>query len=201
VRVPFDRRTLLKSASVVVLSPVACKDEKTTEEKAAMPPAGASATESATPTTTAAPLAESVLLTLAAVAERILPSDESGPGAREANVGAYLAKTLVDPRMKNLVPLMNRASGFLVRYAQSEKKKTRFTELSDDEKDDVLNRLAENKMRPDGFSGQAFMQVMVALTLEGFLGDPRHGGNRDRVAWKWLGYDDAQGRAAVFGGR
>jgi gluconate 2-dehydrogenase gamma chain len=196
---PFDRRTLLKSAGIAVaMTPLACKDDSsTTAAVSAKDPV-----EAPSPSASAAPpaLAQTVLDTLSAVAARILPSDDVGPGAREANVGAYLSKTLADPRMRNLVPLMNRASGYLVRYAQSELKKTRFTDLTDDEQDEILTRMAENKVRPDGFSGPAFMQVMVALTLEGFLGDPRHGGNKDRVAWNWLGYDDTRGRAAVFGG-
>jgi len=190
---PFDRRTLLKSATVAVAAaPLACTDDKKKIEDSPPPSTGAAPAGAA--------LAEPVLRTLEAVASRVLPSDELGPGAREANVGRALRTTLADPRMKNLVPLMNRASGFLVRYAQSEKKKADFVALSVEEQDEILNRLATNAARPDGFSGQAFMQVMVALTLEGFLGDPRHGGNKDKVAWKWLKYDDAQSRAALFGG-
>lgn len=196
---PFDRRTLLKSAGVAVaMAPLACKDEAVPEPRVGPPTPEAPSSSNAAQK--GLPLAAPVLQTLAAVAARILPSDDTGPGAREANVGAYLEKTLADPRMRNLVPIMNRASGFLVRYAQSEKKGQLFVELTDDEQDEILTKLAENQVRPDGFSGQAFMQVMVALTLEGFLGDPRHGGNKDRVAWNWLGYDDMRGRAAVFGG-
>lgn len=192
---PFDRRTLLKSATIAAAAaPLACKNDPKAEH-AIDPKAPAPTTSAAGPA-----LAEPVLRTLEAVAFRILPSDELGPGAREANVGDSLRKTLGDPRMKNLVPLMNRASGFLVRYAQSEKKKPDFVALTVEEQDDILTRLATNGARPDGFSGQAFMQVMVALTLEGFLGDPRHGGNKDKVAWAWLKYDDEASRAALFGG-
>jgi gluconate 2-dehydrogenase gamma chain len=28
--------------------------------------------------------------------------------------------------------------------------------------------------------------MLVSHTMEGFYGDPRHGGNRDRVSWKML---------------
>ncbi|HEY1099925.1 MAG TPA: hypothetical protein VGF99_13405, partial [Myxococcota bacterium] len=33
-----------------------------------------------------------------------------------------------------------------------------------------------------------FVRVVLALTLEGFLGDPRHGGNHDGVGWRFVGY-------------
>ncbi|HVN05375.1 MAG TPA: gluconate 2-dehydrogenase subunit 3 family protein [Bryobacteraceae bacterium] len=32
-----------------------------------------------------------------------------------------------------------------------------------------------------------FFDLLVAHTMQGFYGDPRHGGNRERVSWKMLG--------------
>jgi gluconate 2-dehydrogenase gamma chain len=32
-----------------------------------------------------------------------------------------------------------------------------------------------------------FFDLLVAHTMQGFYGDPRHGGNRDRASWKMLG--------------
>jgi gluconate 2-dehydrogenase gamma chain len=29
--------------------------------------------------------------------------------------------------------------------------------------------------------------MLVAHAMQGFYGDPRHGGNRERVSWKMLG--------------
>jgi hypothetical protein len=50
-------------------------------------------------------------------------------------------------------------------------------------------------MRPDGFAGPTFVRVALALTLEGFLGDPRHGGNKDGIGWRFVGHSP-DGRAA-----
>jgi gluconate 2-dehydrogenase gamma chain len=36
--------------------------------------------------------------------------------------------------------------------------------------------------------GADFVDALVILTLEGFLGDPRYGGNRGTVGWTWAGY-------------
>jgi gluconate 2-dehydrogenase gamma chain len=32
-----------------------------------------------------------------------------------------------------------------------------------------------------------FFDMLVAHTMQGFYGDPRHGGNRERASWKMLG--------------
>jgi gluconate 2-dehydrogenase gamma chain len=32
-----------------------------------------------------------------------------------------------------------------------------------------------------------FFDLLVAHTMQGFYGDPRHGGNRDRASWRMLG--------------
>lgn len=41
-----------------------------------------------------------------------------------------------------------------------------------------------------------FFDLLVAHAMQGFYGDPRHGGNRDRVSWKMLGlpYPPLRGR-------
>lgn len=41
-----------------------------------------------------------------------------------------------------------------------------------------------------------FFDLLVAHTMQGFYGSPRHGGNRDRASWKMLGvaYPPVRGR-------
>ena len=46
------------------------------------------------------------------------------------------------------------------------------------------------------------MRVLTSLTLEGFLGDPIYGGNRDGVGWKMIGFTPQQpGPRCPYGGR
>ena len=33
---------------------------------------------------------------------------------------------------------------------------------------------------------KAFFDLVLAHTMQGFYGDPRHGGNREAVSWKML---------------
>jgi gluconate 2-dehydrogenase gamma chain len=41
-----------------------------------------------------------------------------------------------------------------------------------------------------GVEPKAFFRMLRDHTMMGFYGDPRHGGNRERVAWKMLGLQD-----------
>jgi len=55
-----------------------------------------------------------------------------------------------------------------------------FRQLNAAQQDDVLTGLDENK--------DPFFTLLVAHTMEGFYGHPRHGGNKDSVGWKVLGF-------------
>jgi gluconate 2-dehydrogenase gamma chain len=134
-----------------------------------------------------------VLPILVAVADRMMPSDDLGPGAKDAGIEAFLGRTLADPRMRAIKSICTRGAVFLGRAAKKEHGKA-FVELSTQLHDAYVTRLARNEVRPQGFSPQAFVRVMLALTLEGFLGDPRHGGNKDEVGWKFIGGVNWAGR-------
>jgi hypothetical protein len=127
-----------------------------------------------------------VLPILVAIADVLIPADELGPGARAAGCDVYFERALADPRMRGAKNVLTRGSAFLGRLARLEHQKP-FWELGADERDAILRRLANNEVRPNGFQPHAFMRVMLALTLESFLGDPRHGGNKDEVGWKLIG--------------
>ena len=40
----------------------------------------------------------------------------------------------------------------------------------------------------DGLSAQEFFNLLLATTMQGFFSDPIYGGNRDKVAWKMIGF-------------
>ena len=37
-------------------------------------------------------------------------------------------------------------------------------------------------------SAQEFFNLLLATTMQGFFGDPIYGGNRDKAAWKMIGF-------------
>jgi gluconate 2-dehydrogenase gamma chain len=65
-----------------------------------------------------------------------------------------------------------------------------FADLPAAQQLDVLHRIESNpELKP-------FFDLLVAHTMQSFYGDPRHGGNRDRVSWKMVGlpYPPLRGR-------
>jgi gluconate 2-dehydrogenase gamma chain len=40
----------------------------------------------------------------------------------------------------------------------------------------------------DGIGAKGFFERLLSLTMEGFFTDPIYGGNRDKVAWKMIGF-------------
>jgi gluconate 2-dehydrogenase gamma chain len=189
----FDRRSLLLGGATLVVGsslagcpPDAPKDDRGAgkgSQKPADKPNGPDGEMT---------LAD-VLPILVSVCDRLLPADDLGPGAKDAGVDTYLEQALADPRMKAIKSLATRGAVFLGKAAQHEHNKP-FVELTEKQRDDYLLRFAKNEVRPNGFSPQAFVRVMLALTLEAFLGDPRRGGNRDQVGWKFVGGVDWAGR-------
>lgn len=176
----LDRRTLL--GGLVAASLAACAKAPEAEKT---PPSS-----STLPTRDAATAFVPVLV---AIADRLVPSDETGPGAKEANVGAFFTRVFADQRLSTVHPLLKRGCAFVMKVAQSEQKMA-FVDLDAAARDGIIGRLVDNQMRPDGFSGPQFVRIVMALTLEGLLGDPRHGGNEAGIGWKMVGFSP-DGRA------
>ena len=124
---------------------------------------------------------------LVAMAERLVPSDDLGPGAREAQLEPFFRAVFADDRLATVHPLLKRGSAFLMKVARGQANSS-FVGLEPLAQDDLITRLATNQMRPP-FPGPLFVRIVLALTLEGFLGDPKHGGNANKVGWRFVGYD------------
>ncbi len=173
----FDRRTLLSAAAAAALV-AGC----TKAPSAAPPPPAPSP-----PPPSKDKAVEAFVPVLVAMADRLLPKDAWGPGAADADVGTFFRVIFADQRLATIHPLLKRGCSFLMRVAKAESKKA-FAALDDAARDDIIRRLVDNAMRPDGFSGPTFVRIVMALTLEGFLGDPRHGGNKGGIGWKTVGF-------------
>jgi gluconate 2-dehydrogenase gamma chain len=129
---------------------------------------------------------------VAAAAARILPSDASGPGAREAGVAIYIDRQLAGPwgrdeRRYTKGPFDEDAPpemGYQGRatpqqiYRQGLKGLRRFAKLSADEQDEALRRIEPTR----------FFALLRRNTIEGMFCDPMHGGNVDLVGWQMIGF-------------
>ena len=63
-----------------------------------------------------------------------------------------------------------------------------FDRLSAEQQNTLLRDLEGGKAALDGISGQEFFNLLLATAMQGFFADPVYGGNRDKVAWKMVGF-------------
>ena len=123
---------------------------------------------------------------LDAVLARLIPSDEHGPGAREARVIHYIDRglggALASSRDAYLAGL-----AALDRYAQASRG-ARFLDLSDTDRDSVLIDVETGAAT--GFTGSSaqFFAMVLSHTRQGMFGDPYYGGNANFVGWDLIGY-------------
>ncbi len=129
-----------------------------------------------------APFNPAELRALSAAMERVLP------GAVEAGVvdhmRYWMAKDRVFAGVKKEFSL---AVQHLDRVAHEMHGKD-FAACAGEAQDAVLKRFQKGEVKGSGFDGAGFFGRLVTLTLEGFLGDPKYGGNRNGVGWEFIGF-------------
>jgi len=151
-------------------------------------------------------------LFIEAAVERLIPSDETGPGAREAGVANYLDKQLggawgAGERLYRSGPWHQGepTQGYQLPFTPAElfrhalrgirndttQRGTPFHKLSAQDQDTYLKNLQTGDMDLDGVPAKVFFESLWALTLEGYFSDPVYGGNKDMVAWKMIGFPGA----------
>jgi gluconate 2-dehydrogenase gamma chain len=117
---------------------------------------------------------------LAVVLERLIPSDEHGPGAREAGVARYIERSLGAEHREHRDAYFR---GLSAMQASAHARHGSAFALLDGADQDAI--LAESER---GGDGAGFFELVRAHALEGMFGDPRWGGNAGRVGWALLGY-------------
>lgn len=121
---------------------------------------------------------------LEAVCDRIIPSDDEGPGAREAGAIFFIDYVLTHHEPESQ-PKFRAA---LADFAKAAAPKA-FSDLSVEQQIDILKK----HEKTEGF------EVIRAYTLYGFLGDPTYGGNRDEIGWKYIGFENPGMFSPPFG--
>ncbi|MBL4819407.1 MAG: gluconate 2-dehydrogenase subunit 3 family protein [Gammaproteobacteria bacterium] len=141
--------------------------------------------------------------TLEALVDRILPSDENGPGAREARAAHYIDRSLASD---NKEARGGYAIGLTIldEYARSNHGKP-FHQLGASDQDAIITSVIDGDVPGFNPSGRGFFGMVRAHTIQGTFSDPYYGGNRNFVGWDMIGYpgvriaasesDVAQGRA------
>jgi gluconate 2-dehydrogenase gamma chain len=147
----------------------------------------------------------------AAVA-RLIPADDLGPGALEADVpyfidqqlggeygagsryyaqGPFGAATPLQGYQLPLTPRQLYRVGIAATDSYCAEKHGRpFAELEAARQDEVLNGLAgvAGDVKLQEVPGATFFAHLLADTKDGFFADPAYGGNRDMIGWKLVGF-------------
>ena len=122
---------------------------------------------------------------LDAVVARLSPTDEHGPGAREARAARYIDRALGGALSSSREAYR---SGLAAIDAYARTKGGAFTGLSEAAQDGVLSDMERNAATGFTPSSAAFFNLVRTHTWQGMFGDPYYGGNANFVGWDLLGY-------------
>jgi gluconate 2-dehydrogenase gamma chain len=147
---------------------------------------------------------------LDAAVERLIPTDELGPGARDAGVTCYIDRHLCSAwgthgRNYRSGPWLEGApeQGFQSRLTPQEiyrigiheinefcraRYEKLFEHLPAARQDEVLKALEQDKVELPSLSSKVFFDLLWRNAEEGYFADPMYGGNRGKVGWKLLGF-------------
>jgi gluconate 2-dehydrogenase gamma chain len=145
----------------------------------------------------------------AAVA-RIIPTDETGPGATEAGVAAFIDLQLAGAwgdgahlyRQSPFLPGTPQ-QGYQLAFTPAEMLRLGFAKLDESSRkahgaafadltaarqDELLALAEQGKLDFGPLPSAVFFGALLDLAMEGFFGDPIYGGNRDKISWKLVGF-------------
>jgi gluconate 2-dehydrogenase gamma chain len=147
---------------------------------------------------------------LDAALSRLIPADELGPGAKEADVSYYIDRQLCSvwgthgrnyrsgpwldgtPQQgfqSRLIPQeIYRAGIYETNQYCAKQYGKNFEFLTPAQQDEVLQALEHNKVDLPSLSSKLFFDLLWRNTEVGFFADPVYGGNRDKVGWRLLGF-------------
>jgi gluconate 2-dehydrogenase gamma chain len=150
-----------------------------------------------------------------ALVDRLIPPDPQTPGGNDAGCAVFIDRQLAGaygsaeglymrgpfaegtPQQGDQSPLTpavryRRSLAALDKYCRTTYAGKSFTQIPDTEKDKLLSGLEKGDVQLEGASGQAFFELLLQNTQEGFFADPVYGGNRNMVGWKMIGYPGAR---------
>ena len=151
---------------------------------------------------------------IAAAVDTFIPADELTPAGSDCGVGTFIDRQLAGAwgsgaRLYRDGPFFNGKPEHGYQLALTPREFFRagiaaandwtrkiygreFDRLSATDREAALKLLEEGKVEFPGFSSREFFEALLNITMEGFFADPIYGGNRDKVAWKMIGYPGAR---------
>lgn len=148
----------------------------------------------------------------AAVA-RLIPSDELGPGAVDADVPRFIDRQLdgawgAGERLYRSGPWYEGtpSQGYQLPFTPAELFRNALRAVLDDlrrrstadlaamperDQDAYLTALQNGEHDLGGVPANVFFESLLEMTIEGYFCDPVYGGNKDMGAWKMIGFPGA----------
>ena len=145
-----------------------------------------------------------------AVADEMIPADELTPSASECGVVVFIDRQLASAwgggarlyrsgpfraarpeygYQLGLAPRELLAAGVVATNQWTRKQYGHeFDRLAKPRRSEVLKALEAGKAALDGVDAKPFFEALLDLVMEGFFADPMYGGNKDKVAWKMVGF-------------
>jgi gluconate 2-dehydrogenase gamma chain len=147
---------------------------------------------------------------IVAAVDTIIPADDLTPSGSDCGVAVFIDRQLASawgggskmyrsgpfqkgkPEQGYQLPLTPReffAAGIAAVNAWTRGKHgADFDRLTPQQRDEVLHALDQGKAELAAFDGRQFFEALLSISMEGFFADPVYGGNRDKVAWKMVGF-------------
>ena len=127
---------------------------------------------------------------LDAFCERIIPADEY-PGASELGVVEFIDRTLKEAHPDWIV--LYRTGLKSSELSCQQVHGSSFVRLDPGQQNEFLRRMERGDLPPDhwyGYSSGDFFGMVRDHTMQGYYSHPKYGGNREKLAWKMIGYED-----------
>jgi gluconate 2-dehydrogenase gamma chain len=130
---------------------------------------------------------------VAAACERIFPSDDNGPGAKEAGVIIYIDRQLAGPYGRDelrytkgpFIETDPTFGGYQGKESPQEIYRAGIKLLGNDF---VSSTASQQDERLRSIEKTMFFQMLRDHTVEGMFCDPLHGGNANLVGWQLIGF-------------
>jgi gluconate 2-dehydrogenase gamma chain len=203
----MPRRKFLLGAGTAVAAGVASNAEAQTP---APSPAPAATSQPANEPVTYLTLSTLEAAFVSAVADTMIPADALSPSGTDCGVVTFIDRQLAGsfgggaklyragpfrkgkPEQGYQLPLTPRefvGAGIAVTNAWIRKLHGKdFHRLAPKEREDALKALEAGKAELGDFNGRQFFDALINLVMEGFFADPIYGGNRNKAAWRMIGY-------------
>jgi gluconate 2-dehydrogenase gamma chain len=201
------RRKFLVGAGLAGTAAAAGMTQSPPAEAQAPAPAAAPAPQQAEPLLL---LNETEHAFVVAAVDTIIPADELSPSGSDCGCATYIDRQLASawgggakmyragPYIKGkpeqgyqlpLTPAEFFTAGIAAANTWSRKTYGHdFDRLPPDKRIEALKAMEEGKAQFENFNSRAFFARVLAMTMEGFFGDPIYGGNRNKASWKMLGF-------------